>query len=246
MALISLATLSLLGSCNKKQEDAGFKYLADEFADIKIMRYQVPGWDSLTLNQKEYIYHLSEAAKCGRDILWDQNFKYNLKIRKVIEKILDDYSGERNGADYEQFVVYAKRVFFSNGIHHHYAEEKFFPGCSKDYFEELMKKSGQENLIAEIIPVIYDKDLYRYRKNISGSGDLLGGSSVNFYDGVTTSEADNFYKKMEVPGDTMPISYGLNSKLVKKDGKIYEDVYKVGGLYSDAIEKIIEHLEQVS
>lgn len=246
MALISLATLSLLGSCNKKQEDAGFKYLADEFADIKIMRYQVPGWDSLTLNQKEYIYHLSEAAKCGRDILWDQNFKYNLKIRKVIEKILDDYSGERNGADYEQFVVYAKRVFFSNGIHHHYAEEKFFPGCSKDYFEELMKKSGQENLIAEIIPVIYDKDLYRYRKNISGSGDLLGGSSVNFYDGVTTSEADNFYKKMEVPGDTMPISYGLNSKLVKKDGKIYEDVYKVGGLYSDAIEKIIEHLEKAS
>ncbi len=247
MALTSLAIAGIAGSgCTEKKVQAPFRYLADEFADIKVIRFQVPGWDSLSFQQKEYIYQLSEAAKCGRDILWDQNFKYNLKIRKIIEKILDDYSGERNGNEYDQFIVYAKRVFFSNGIHHHYGEEKIIPECSSDYFRTLMKDSGQDSLADWAIPVIFDPTLYKYRKNISGTGDLLSLSSVNFYDGVSTAEAEKFYKSMEIPGDSTPVSYGLNSKLVKKNGKITEEVYKSGGLYSEAIDHIVLHLEKAA
>ncbi|OFY41575.1 MAG: dihydrofolate reductase [Bacteroidetes bacterium GWF2_40_14] len=227
-----------------KQES--FKYLADEFADIKVIRYQVPGWDSLTLMQKEYIYHLSEAAKSGRDIFWDQNFRYGLKIRKVLETILDNYRGDKNNEEYANFLVYAKRVFFSNGIHHHYAEDKIIPACSQEFFKNLMINTGQDSLSAEILPILYDPALYPQRKNITEKGDLLLGSAVNFYDGVDKKEAEAFYAKMENPKDTQPISYGLNSKLVKKDGKIYEEVYKAGGLYGPAIEKIIFHLEKAA
>ena len=239
----------LAGSCqtgSKGVQEEKFRYLADEFADLRVIRYRIPGWDSLTFNQKEYIYHLSEAAKTGRDIFWDQNFKHGLKIRKVLETIFDNYTGEKESSDYAEFLVYAKRVFFSNGIHHHYAEDKFIPGCSEEYFKELMTASGQEELIAEIIPMLYDPTLYPQRKNISGEGDLLLGSSVNFYEGVSRKEAEAFYAKMEDPKDPRPISYGLNSRLVKKDGKVYEEVYKVGGLYGAAIEKIIYHLEKAS
>ncbi len=247
MTFIAFAVFGLLGTgCKSKQESTSFKYLADEFADIKVIRFQVPGWDSLTFQQKEYIYHLSEAAKCGRDILWDQNFKYNLKVRRVLEKILDDYTGEKSGDSYDQFIVYAKRVFFSNGIHHHYGEEKIIPGCSQDYFAVLMDKSGQADLKAEILPIIFDPTLYKYRKNISGEGDLIASSAVNFYENVSAKEAEDFYKKMEVPNDSTPISYGLNSKLVKNNGKIYEEVYKLGGLYSPVIEQIIFHLEKAA
>lgn len=239
----------LAGSCqtgSKGVQEEKFRYLADEFADLRVIRYRIPGWDSLTFNQKEYIYHLSEAAKTGRDIFWDQNFKHGLKIRKVLETIFDNYTGEKESSDYAEFLVYAKRVFFSNGIHHHYAEDKFIPGCSEEYFKGLMTASGQEELIAEIIPMLYDPTLYPQRKNISGEGDLLLGSSVNFYEGVSRKEAEAFYAKMEDPKDPRPISYGLNSRLVKKDGKVYEEVYKVGGLYGAAIEKIIYHLEKAS
>ncbi len=247
MTFLAFTIFGLFGpSCKPKQEETSFKYLADEFADIKIIRFQVPGWDSLSFNQKEYIYHLSEAAKCGRDILWDQNFKYNLKVRKVLEKILDDYTGEKSGDEYSKFIVYAKRVFFSNGIHHHYGEEKIIPGCSKDYFAQLMDNSGQGNIKEDILPIIFDPNLYKYRKNISGQGDLITSSSMNFYENVSAKEAEDFYKKMEVPGDTTPISYGLNSKLVKKNGKITEEVYKIGGLYSDAISQIVAHLEKAA
>ncbi len=230
----------------KEVKEEPFKYLADEFADIKVIRYQVPGWDSLTLMQKEYIYHLSEAAKSGRDIFWDQNFKYGLKIRKVLETILDSHQGDKNNEEYTNFMVYAKRVFFSNGIHHHYAEDKIIPACSQEFFKDLMIKTGQDSLVAEIIPILYDPSLYPQRKNITEKGDLLLGSAVNFYDGVDKKEAEAFYAKMENPKDTQPISYGLNSKLVKKDGKIYEDVYKSDGLYGPAIEKIIFHLEKAA
>lgn len=239
----------LAGSCqtgSKGVQEEKFRYLADEFADLRVIRYRIPGWDSLTFNQKEYIYHLSEAAKTGRDIFWDQNFKHGLKIRKVLETIFDNYTGEKESSDYAEFLVYAKRVFFSNGIHHHYAEDKFIPGCSEEYFKGLMTASGQEELIAEIIPMLYDPALYPQRKNISGEGDLLLGSSVNFYEGVSRKEAEAFYAKMEDPKDPRPISYGLNSRLVKKDGKVYEEIYKVGGLYGAAIEKIIYHLEKAS
>ncbi|MFA6335032.1 MAG: dihydrofolate reductase [Bacteroidales bacterium] len=231
---------------SKEIKEEPFKYLADEFADIKVIRYQIPGWDSLTLQQKEYIYHLSEAAKCGRDIFWDQNFRYGLKVRKVLETILDNYKGDTSSEDYASFLVYAKRVFFSNGIHHHYAEEKIIPGCSQEFFKKLMFETGQDSIAAKIIPILYDPALYPQRKNITNQGDLILGSSVNFYEGVNKKEAENFYARMENPKDLQPVSYGLNSKLVKKDGKIYEDVYKIGGLYGPAIEKIVYHLEKAA
>ena len=246
MLIASLAGL-LTGSCKDGAvKEEPFKYLADEFADLKVIRYKIPGWDSLTFQQKEYIYHLSEAAKAGRDIFWDQNFKHGIKIRKALEGIFENYKGEKESADWKEFVVYAKRVFFSNGIHHHYAEEKFLPGCSQEYFAMLMDESGQSELKEEMIPMLFDPALYPYRKNITGSGDLLLGSSVNFYDGVSREEAEAFYDKMVDPKDETPISYGLNSRLVKRDGKIVEEVYKVGGLYGPAIEKVIEHLEKAS
>ncbi|MFA6769987.1 MAG: dihydrofolate reductase [Bacteroidales bacterium] len=251
LKIMLIATLLgfFAGSCDsgtKTTQEEQFKYLADEFADLKVIRYRIPGWESLTLNQKEYIYHLSEAAKVGRDIFWDQNFKYGLKIRRVLENIFENYKGEKESPEYSQFTVYAKRVFFSNGIHHHYAEEKFIPQCSREYFAELMKESGQQELVEEILPILYDPTLYPQRKNISGKGDLLLESSVNFYDGVSRAEAEEFYAKLEDPNDPRPISYGLNSRLVKTNGTIVEEVYKVGGLYGPAIEQIINHLEKAS
>lgn len=247
--LIATAIGLFANSCDsgtKSVQEEQFKYLADEFADLKIIRYRIPGWESLTLNQKEYIYHLSEAAKAGRDIFWDQNFKYGLKIRKVLENIFENYKGEKESEQFSQFTTYAKRVFFSNGIHHHYAEDKFVPECSSEYFATLMEESGQKDLIAQIIPILYDPSLYPQRKNISGKGDLLLESSVNFYDGVSRKEAEQFYAKMENAKDLQPISYGLNSRLVKSNGVISEEVYKLDGLYGPAIKEIITHLEKAS
>ncbi len=243
-ALGMLTVSCQLGTKAVKEEK--FRYLADEFADLRVIRYRIPGWESLTFNQKEYIYHLSEAAKAGRDIFWDQNFKYGLKIRRVLETIFENYRGEKESDNYNEFLVYAKRVFFSNGIHHHYAEDKFIPGCSEEYFKELMIASGQEGLADEIIPILFDPNLYPQRKNISGKGDLLLGSSVNFYEGVSRAEAEKFYSQMEDPNDPRPVSYGLNSRLVNRDGKIFEEVYRVGGLYGPALEKIIYHLEKAA
>lgn len=245
MLFTSVSALAMISSScsNSSAEGEQFKYLADEFADIRVIRYQIPGWDSLTLNQKEYIYHLSEAAKSGRDIFWDQNFKYNLKVRKVLEQILDNYSGERETQEFANFLVYAKRVFFSNGIHHHYAEDKILPSCTQEYFASLMKDSGVEQ-DDSLLKIIFDPTLYPQRKNTSGEGDLLLGSAVNFYEGVSKDEAIDFYSKMEDPKDSTPISYGLNSKLVKENGVIKELTYKVGGLYGNAIEQIIFHLKK--
>ena len=146
-------------ACAGKAQEDGFKYLVDEFADLKVMKYQVPGWDELTLQQKEYVYHLGEAAKYGRDIIWVQNNKYNLKIRKVIENILENYKGDRECEDFAKFQTYAKRVFFSNGIHHHYAEDKFFPECTKEYFESLMKAVGEDEACAELLPAAFQPTL---------------------------------------------------------------------------------------
>ncbi len=237
----------IISSCGNKtqtnKETSDFKYLVDEFADIKIIRYQVPGWDELTLQQKEYLYHLSESAKYGRDIIWAQNFKENLNIRHALENIIENYAGDKESADYKEFIVYAKRVFFSNGIHHHYAEDKIIPGCSKDFFRTLLPIAKiEESQADEFLSIIYDADKYPQRKYTGSEKDLLLASAVNFYDNVTKQEAIDFYNKMRDPKDKTPISYGLNSKLVKKDGKIYEEVYKIGGLYGAALEKIVEEL----
>ena len=239
--LASMAAAAV--SCAPKQAD--FHYLIDEFADLKIMRYKVPGWEELSLGQKEYIYHLSEAAKYGRDIIWDQNCKWNLPVRHTLENILENYKGDRNCAEFAQFETYAKRVFFSNGIHHHYSEDKFFPECPREYFASLMAAVGEEN--AEMLEIIYNPDLLSQRKSTNASGDIVAESAVNFYEGVTRAEVEKFYADMVDPADKTPISYGLNSRLVKgPDGIIREEVYKVGGLYGPAIEKICEQLEMAA
>ena len=236
-----------LVSCSDKAAEKDFKYLMDEFADLKIMRYQVPGWDELTLQQKEYVYHLAEAAKYGRDIIWMQNCRYNLPVRKVVENILENYKGDRSCEDFKAFETYAKRLFFSNGIHHHYAEDKFFPECPQEYFASLMTAVGDEALCQELLPVIYDPAIFPQRKSTDKSGDIVAESAVNFYEGVTKAEVEKFYAAMVDPKDKTPISYGLNSKVVKgKDGVIREEVYKVGGLYGPALEKICEELEKAA
>ena len=244
--MISIAGMAAaLVSCSDKAADNDFRYLVDEFADLKIMRYQVPGWDALSLQQKEYVYHLAEASKYGRDIIWMQNCRYNLPIRKVVEKILENYQGDRTCEDFKAFETYAKRLFFSNGIHHHYAEDKFVPECPQAYFESLMTAVGVQN--SELLSVIYDPAVLPQRKSTDKSGDIVAESAVNFYEGVTKAEVEAFYAKMMNPKDKTPISYGLNSRVVKgTDGKIYEDVYKVGGLYGPALEKICAELEKAA
>ena len=222
-----------------------FKYLVDEFADLKIMRYKVDGWDDLTLQQKEYVYHLAEAAKYGRDIIWMQNCRHNLDIRKVLENILENYEGDRTADEFKNFETYAKRVFFSNGIHHHYAEAKFFPECSQEYFAQLMQSVGVES--AELLDIIYNPEVLPQRKSTDKTGDIVAESAVNFYEGVTKAEVEKFYADMVDPSDKTPVSYGLNSRVVKgDDGVIYEDVYKVGGLYGPALEKICAELEKAA
>ena len=234
----------LLTACGSKTGDPQFKYSIDEFADIEVLRYQVPGWDDLSLQQKEYVYHLSEAAKAGRDITWDQNFKYNLEIRHALEAILENTAISHNTPQWEDFLVYAKRVFFSNGIHHHYANDKILPACSKSYFASLMDAAGIEPARAEfLLQVIYDPDLYPTLQYQGTEKDLVEASAVNFYEGVTAQEVNDFYARMENPSDPHPISYGLNSKVVKEDGKIVEKPWKVGGIYGPALETIIGHLE---
>ena len=244
-AMIIVSGLGLvLTSCGSKTGDPQFKYSIDEFADIEVLRYQIPGWEDLSLQQKEYIYHLCEAAKSGRDITWDQNFAYNLEIRHLLENILENYEGERKGEEWDAFLVYAKRVFFSNGIHHHYANDKILPGCSRAYFTSLAQAVGAdtENM-TYLFDVIFDPDLFPTQQYQGTDKDLVQASAVNFYDGVTAQEVNDFYAKMEDPNDPHPISYGLNSKLVKEDGKIVELTWKADGLYGPAIETIIGHLE---
>ena len=248
-AVTALAAAAVsCGNAPESSQGTDFKYLIDEFADIKIMRYRIPGWESLTLRQKEYAYHLGEAAKYGRDILWDQNCRYNLQVRKVLERILENYQGDRECVDFQDFTVYAKRVFFSNGIHHHYAEDKFFPDCPQEYFRSLMEASGCDMSSADgLLKVIYDPDIFPQRKSNDPDGDIVALSAVNFYEGVTRDEVEEFYRKMTDPSDGEPVSYGLNSKVVKgPDGVIREEVYRIGGLYSTALEKIAGELEKAA
>ena len=243
------AAISSCGSTETTTDNAAenkeFKYLVDEFADLKIMRYQVPGWEELTLKQKEYVYHLAEAAKYGRDIIWAQNCRYNLQIRKTLENILENYKGDRTTEDWAKFETYAKRVFFSNGIHHHYAEDKFFPECSQDYFHDLMAAVGIDD--AELEYFVFDPNVFPARKATGSDVDIVAESAVNFYEGVTRAEVDAFYAAMVDPSDKTPVSYGLNSRVVKgEDGVVREEVYKVGGLYGPALKKICAELEKAA
>ena len=241
MSILTSAAL-LAASCGSRNSD--FKYTLDQFADVKVMRYQVPGWEDLTLQQKEYAYHLSEAAKWGRDIIWDQNCRYNLQLRHAVEDILKNYKGDRKCDEFQAFTEYAKRLFFSNGIHHHYAEDKFFPSCEPAYFERLLSAVGRSDEAGFLLSYAYDPEVCPQRRSTSQEGDLVELSSVNFYDGVTREEVEEYYAAIANPADRHPISYGLNTKVVKDStGVVKELPWKVGGIYGPAIEKICAELE---
>ena len=244
MMTLAIGTAALLSGCGAPAGKDGakdFKYTIDSFADLKVMRYRIPGWEELSLQQKEYAYHLAEAAKYGRDIMWDQNCRDNLRVRHAVEAIIDNVEPAAEEKEWQDFIVYAKRLFFSNGIHHHYAEDKFFPECSREYFQSLFAKAGVED--DGLLEVIYNPEIWPQRRSTQTSGDIVKQSAVNFYDGVTREEVEKYYAGIADPSDPEPISYGLNTKLVKdKDGKIKELPWKIGGIYSPAIEKICAEL----
>jgi dipeptidyl-peptidase-3 len=244
--IVALGAAAILSSCGTGTRKAGendFHYLLDQFADLKVMRFQVPGWDDLSLRQKEYVYHLSEAAKYGRDITWDQYCKWNLPIRHVVEDILNNYEGDRECPEFQDFTVYAKRLFFSNGIHHHYAEDKFFPDCPKEYFKSLIEAVGDKEGADTLLAVVYSPDIYPQRRSTSSDGDIVELSAVNFYDGVTRKDVEDYYAGIVDPDDPTPVSYGLNTKVVKEDGKVVEKPWKIDGIYDSAIRKIVGELE---
>lgn len=237
--------------------DNGFDYVVDRFADLEILRYQVPGFESLTLKQKQLLYHLSEAALMGRDILFDQNCRYNLPIRRTLEAIYTTYEGDRQATDFRALETYLKRVWFASGIHHHYAEDKFQPGFSAEFLKKAISqldpalvpvRPGQsiEAFTEEICQVILDPTVLPKRTTQSGDQDLIQASANNYYgEGLTQKEVEDFYASQKSdPTDMTPISYGLNSRLVKENGQIQEKVWKVGGLYSPAIEAIVAELEK--
>ena len=255
-----MAAMAMTACTGEKAEQTvtdDFNYVVDQFADLQILRYQVPGFESLSLKQKQLIYHLSEAALMGRDILFDQNCRYNLPIRRSLEAIYNQYKGDRKDPQFVALKTYLKRVWFANGIHHHYAEDKFVPGFTPEFFKNciaqvdastLPLQEGQtvDQFVAEISPVIFDAKVMAKRTVQSGDADLIQASANNYYGkGVTQKEAETFYAKMKMGKDTIsPISYGLNSRLVKENGKLMEKVWKVGGVYSAAIEKIVAELQK--
>ena len=241
-----IGAAALCSGCESPSGEArsqDFKYTIDTFADLKVMRYRIPGWEDLTLRQKEYAYHLSEAAKFGRDILWDQNCRDNLRVRHAVEAILETEGIDTASAQYQGFLVYAKRLFFSNGIHHHYAEDKFFPECPREYFASLLEKAGVQD--DGLLEVIYNPEIWPQRRSTQTSGDIVKLSAVNYYEGVTREDVEKYYAGIVDPKDPRPISYGLNTKVVKgKDGVVRELPWKIGGIYSPAIEKICAELEK--
>lgn len=235
-------------------EKDAFRWQIDRFDDIKVLRYQVPGFESLTPGQKKLVYCLSEAALCGRDILFDQNFKYNLPIRRTLEGVYSGYTGDRTVPEFAAFEKYLKKVWFANGIHHHYSMDKFQPEFTAEYFNHLISNTPEGSFHAslgniretaqQLEPVIFDPSLYAKRVNSEEGADLIVTSAVNYYEGLTQAEVEAFYGAMADTTDTQPVSYGLNSKLVKENGKPVEKVWRVGGMYSAAIEKIVYWLEK--
>ncbi|OYU79109.1 MAG: dihydrofolate reductase, partial [Flavobacterium sp. BFFFF1] len=241
---------SIAASCQKDNKtnaaktDGDFEYVAEQFADIKVLRYKIPGWENLTLKEQELVYYLTQAGIAGRDIYWDQNYKYNLRIRKALENIYQNYKGDKNTTDWKNFEIYLKRVWFANGIHHHYSMDKIKPDFNKAYLQQLMTET-KTLLAPEIVDVLFN-DQDAKKVNLDESKGLLAGSAVNFYDkGISDKDAEDFYKKM-IPADKeRPLSFGLNSKLVRNaDGSLSEKVYKSGGMYGAAIDKIIYWLDK--
>jgi dipeptidyl-peptidase-3 len=281
--LILLASLTLLSACGEVSEpatttpqptavevaasaeavqtnptssDAGFKYEADRFADIRMLRYQVSGFEDLNNQQKELLYYLSKAALSGRDIMYDQNYKHNLRIRRTIEEVLKNYSGDRQSQSFANFLSYAKQMWFANGIHHHYSGAKFTPLFDQEYFSEIIIAStegsqfpvreGQSlvQLVAELTPIIFDPTIDPKKVNTADGVDKVATSAVNFYEGVTEQEVVDFYATRSTNDDDTPVSHGLNSKLTKVDGELVEHVWRIGGMYNDALEQVVYWLER--
>lgn len=240
----------------EQQEDT-FEYQVEQFADLQILRYRVPGFEKLSLRQKQLIYYLSQAALEGRDILYHQNGKYNLPVRRLLEAVYVAYKGPRDTDEFRAFEVYLKRVWFANGIHHHYSCDKFVPGFTPDYLRSLVESLPADALpLAEgetctklcnrLFPVIFDPEVMPKRVNQADGEDLILTSAVNYYEGVTQQEAEDFYAAMKTPGETEPVMYGMNSRLVKKDGVVQEEVWKIGGMYGEALQKIVSWLDKAA
>jgi dipeptidyl-peptidase-3 len=259
--IITIMSISIY-SCDQadkqqQNEENDFQWLTEQFADVRIMRYQIPGFEELSLDQKKFIYYLGEAALAGRDIIYDQNFKYNLAVRRTLEQILEHYEGDRQATAFQEFVSYLKRIWFSNGIHHHYAGDKFLPGFSKEYFIQLVQNSpnakfpgveGQtkEEFVGKMSEIMFNPRVAAKRISSDVNNDLILASACNYYDGVTQKEVEEYYASIFVEGDETPISYGLNSRLVKEDGEVKEKVYHLDGLYGNAIDAIIFWLEKAT
>lgn len=237
------------------QDGSGFQYAGEKFADLQMLRYKAEGFEQLSLKEKTFIYYLQEAALSGRDILWDQNGRYNLRIRRMLETVYTDYKGDRQSNDFLALTTYLKRVWFSNGIHHHYGSEKFAPGFSPVFFRQALKSADEsklplqpgqtvDGLCDEVFPVIFDPAVMPVRVNKADGQDLLLTSAGNYYEGVTQAEAEDFYNSLKDPSDPRPVMYGMNSRLVKEDGVIKEKVWKAEGLYGKAISRIVYWLEK--
>ncbi len=237
-------------SCQKEETKADdFDYTVDSFADIEVLRYKVPGFEELSLNQKKLIYYLTEAAIWGRDILWDQNNEYNLPIRRMLEAVYNNYTGDRDSQEFKDFEQYLKQVWFANGIHHHYSTDKFTPSFSREFLAAELDKLPEGDWTASrdtIFELIFNPAVAAKRVNQAEGEDLIATSANNLYKGVTQAEVEAYFDALKDPSDATPVSYGLNTRVVKENGKIVEQPYKVGGLYSQAIEKIVENLEKAA
>jgi dipeptidyl-peptidase-3 len=262
---VTAVTFAILTACGEapkqeetvveevKTESSDFQYLSEQFADLKLVRYQIPGWENLELKQKELLYYLSQAAIAGRDIMYDQNFKHNLTIRRSLEAIVENYAGDTASEDYRNFMVYTKRVWFSNGIHHHYGNQKLTPEFSKEFFKEqisaldgdkLPLSNGETavELADRLIPIMFDPAIAPKKVSSDSEGDLVAASAINFYEGVTQKEVESYFSKFSKDGNQP--EHGLNSKMVKENGKVVEKKWMVGGMYSPAIEKIVFWMEK--
>lgn len=250
---VAMASTLLVSSCAKtaqRDTDDNFDYTVDRFADIEVLRYKVPDFDSLTVNQKALVYYLTEAALWGRDILWDQNYANNLAIRDLLEGVYVNYDGDKEDAEFKAFETYIKQVWFGNGIHHHYSTDKFVPTFNREFLAERIAKlpEGVAPANAEdLVEVIFNPEIAAKRVNQASGEDLIATSANNFYEqGVTQAEVEDYYASIKKPNDATPISYGLNTRIRKVDGKIVEDPYKLGGLYGDAIAHIVENLDSAA
>lgn len=255
MAMASL----MFCACNSNKEtdnsnNTSESWSVDRFADIEVLRYEVPCFESLTLQQKKLVYYLTEAAQWGRDILWDQNCKYNLVIRELCEAIYQNYDGDKEDPQWKAFEKYTKQIWFANGIHHHYSNAKFNPEFTKEWFikqldclpgiQAFLASVALEDNNEEVLRAIFDSNYMAIKVNQADGVDLIATSAVNFYDGVTQKEVENYYASLKDPKDETPVMFGLNSKLVKENGKIVEKPWKIGGMYSETISHIVEWLEK--